>query len=53
MGVPLERRHELADVIRAMFESRGRTMPENNLRQADVPVGRHADRADARAPRPG
>ena len=28
-----------------MFESRGRTMPENNLRQADVPVGRHADRA--------
>jgi nicotinamide-nucleotide amidase len=39
MGVPLERRLELADVIREMFESRGRTMPASNLRQADVPVG--------------
>jgi nicotinamide-nucleotide amidase len=39
MGVELERRRDLEDVIRAMFESRGRTMPENNLRQADVPRG--------------
>jgi nicotinamide-nucleotide amidase len=39
MGVELERRDELADVIREMFSRRGRTMPENNLRQADVPKG--------------
>ena len=39
MGVGLERRLELADVIRELFASRGRTMPESNLRQADVPVG--------------
>ena len=39
MGVELELRDDLADKIRAMFESRGRTMPENNLRQAMVPVG--------------
>ena len=30
---------EIADRIRQMFESRGRRMPENNLRQAEVPVG--------------
>jgi nicotinamide-nucleotide amidase len=39
MGVELERRPELADVIRRMFEARGRAMAENNLRQADVPRG--------------
>ncbi len=39
MGVELELRQDLADKIRAMFESRGRTMPENNLRQAMVPAG--------------
>jgi len=39
MGVELVRRPELADVIRRLFASRGRTMPENNLRQADVPTG--------------
>jgi nicotinamide-nucleotide amidase len=39
MGVPLVRRPELAEVIRDLFASRGRTMPENNLRQADVPEG--------------
>jgi nicotinamide-nucleotide amidase len=39
MGVELERRPELVDVIRHLFESRGRAMPENNLRQADVPRG--------------
>ena len=53
MGVDLERRAELAEVIRELFASRGRTMPENNLRQADVPVGadphRAADRHRARA----
>lgn len=39
MGVGLERRDELVGSIRDLFARRGRTMPENNLRQADVPVG--------------
>ncbi len=39
MGVPLVRDEAIGDVIRAMFASRGRTMTDNNLRQADVPVG--------------
>jgi nicotinamide-nucleotide amidase len=39
MGVELERRRELEVVIRELFESRGRTMAANNLRQADVPAG--------------
>ena len=39
MGVELELDDTVADVIRTMFASRGRTMAENNLRQAMVPVG--------------
>ncbi len=39
MGVPLVRRDDLVDAIRTMFTSRGREMPENNLRQAEVPEG--------------
>jgi nicotinamide-nucleotide amidase len=39
MGVELVRDPVLVDVIRAMFEGRGRRMAENNLLQADVPVG--------------
>jgi len=39
MGVALERREELIDDIRRIFGARGRDMPANNLRQADVPVG--------------
>ncbi len=39
MGVELERNAAIADHIREMFESRGRRMADNNLRQADVPVG--------------
>ncbi len=39
MGVELERDTEAAELIRGMFERRGRRMPENNLRQADVPMG--------------
>ena len=39
MGVELERRDELVDEIAAIFGGRGRPMPENNLRQAEVPVG--------------
>jgi nicotinamide-nucleotide amidase len=39
MGVPLVRDDAVAAVIRELFASRGRAMPENNLRQADVPEG--------------
>ena len=39
MGVELELDEEIGSLIREMFESRGRSMPENNLRQAMVPVG--------------
>lgn len=39
MGVSLVRHREIGDVIRHLFESRGRVMAENNLRQADVPEG--------------
>jgi nicotinamide-nucleotide amidase len=39
MGVDLYQDDVVADVIRRMFESRGRRMPDNNLRQALVPFG--------------
>jgi nicotinamide-nucleotide amidase len=39
MGVSMVRHAEIGERIRRMFESRGRVMPENNLRQADVPEG--------------
>ena len=39
MGVELVRHDEVSQVIQEMFASRGRTMPDNNLRQADVPAG--------------
>jgi nicotinamide-nucleotide amidase len=39
MGVELVRRDELVAFIRDLFANRGRTMPESNLRQADVPAG--------------
>ncbi len=39
MGVRLARDPVLAERIRAIFAARGRVMPENNLRQADVPEG--------------
>ena len=39
MGVKLVRDEAIVDVIRAMFEARGRVMSNNNARQADVPVG--------------
>ena len=39
MGQPLELHDDIADVIRSIFESRGRRMAENNLRQAMVPNG--------------
>ena len=39
MGVELVRDEAIAERIRAMFRGRGRSMPENNLLQADVPEG--------------
>jgi nicotinamide-nucleotide amidase len=39
MGVPLERDDAIVERIRTVFGGRGRPMPENNLRQADVPKG--------------
>ena len=39
MNVPLVRDEDMVAKIRTMFTSRGREMPESNLRQADVPKG--------------
>jgi nicotinamide-nucleotide amidase len=39
MNVPLDRDEAIVETIRAMFGSRGRSMPDNNLLQADVPRG--------------
>jgi nicotinamide-nucleotide amidase len=39
MGVPLVPDEQVAQVIRDLFASRGRRMPDNNLRQALVPDG--------------
>ena len=39
MGVELALDDSVADVIRELFASRGRHMPDNNLRQAMVPNG--------------
>ncbi len=41
MGVDLVQDDDLVNRIRKMFEDRGRTMPENNLKQAMIPVGAH------------
>ncbi|MFM9943028.1 MAG: CinA family nicotinamide mononucleotide deamidase-related protein [Hyphomicrobiaceae bacterium] len=39
MGVEMRRDETIATEIRRRFESRGRTMSLNNLRQADIPIG--------------
>ena len=39
MGTDLRRDPAIVEVIRTMFEARGRVMSDNNARQADVPVG--------------
>ncbi len=39
MGVGMERHDDIVRRIRHIFESRGRVMSDNNLRQADVPIG--------------
>ena len=41
LGLPMERHPEIVEGIRAYFTSTGREMTENNLRQADFPVGAH------------
>jgi nicotinamide-nucleotide amidase len=51
MGVELRTDPEIEDRIRAMFGARGRDMPANNLRQAEVPVGaRTMDQQPGTAP---
>jgi nicotinamide-nucleotide amidase len=42
MGVPLVRHMDLAEHIATMFRARLRDMPQNNLRQADIPDGGEA-----------
>jgi len=42
MGVPLVRDMALAENIATMFRARLRDMPQNNLRQADIPEGANA-----------
>ena len=39
LGVELVRRDDIVERISTVFGGRGRPMPENNLRQADVPDG--------------
>jgi nicotinamide-nucleotide amidase len=39
MGADMRRDAAIADKIRKIFESRGRVMSANNLRQADIPLG--------------
>jgi nicotinamide-nucleotide amidase len=39
MGVELVRDGSMVEKIQAMFGGRGREMPDNNLRQADIPEG--------------
>ncbi|MGA2295127.1 MAG: competence/damage-inducible protein A [Acidimicrobiales bacterium] len=39
MNVELRRDEQIVESIRTMFSARGRAMPDNNLLQADVPVG--------------
>ncbi len=39
LAAPMERQPELEAMLRERFSGMGRAMPENNLRQADVPRG--------------
>jgi nicotinamide-nucleotide amidase len=51
-GAPLIRDPGIEEAVRGRFEALGRTMPESNLRQADVPLGARAIRP-ARGSAPG
>ena len=48
MDVELRLNEDLVEKITTMFSSRNRPMPENNLRQAMVPVGAEASTRYAR-----
>ena len=50
LGVGLTRNEDLAERLRSFFERRGRTMPESNLRQVDLPEGAIAITAEGTAP---
>lgn len=39
LGRELMRDERLAELVRSFFESRGRSFPEDNLKQADLPAG--------------
>jgi nicotinamide-nucleotide amidase len=47
---PLVRHEDLAVRLRSFFERRGRTMPDSNLRQADLPAGSVPIPAEGTAP---
>jgi nicotinamide-nucleotide amidase len=50
LGRPLERDERLADEIRSIFEGLGRIMPEENLKQADLPSGARPIEPEGTAP---
>lgn len=50
LGRPLERDEELAARVSAIFDRLGRVMPEDNLRQADLPVAAVAIEPEGTAP---
>ncbi|MEO8323564.1 MAG: competence/damage-inducible protein A, partial [Actinomycetota bacterium] len=50
LGCPLVRDETLAGVIRGIFDSLGRAMPEDNLKQADVPEGAEPIAPEGTAP---
>jgi nicotinamide-nucleotide amidase len=52
MNVELVRDQAIVDVIAGFFEARGRTMTDNNARQADVPEGATIIPQVAKAPPP-
>lgn len=50
LGRPLVRDETLAGVIRGVFDSLGRAMPEDNLKQADLPEGAEPIAPEGTAP---
>jgi len=50
LGLELRRDPELVALIRAIFASRDRAMPDSNLRQADLPAGARAIAPEGTAP---
>lgn len=50
LGRPLKRVEELADAIRAVFAKLNRPMPDENLRQADLPEGAEPIPVEGTAP---